>query len=140
MATKSGNKAHPAKPGRRRREATGRSQATAITAAGPAPSIERPPVTRGRPRTAVRAPTSLEASWPSADWVKIREALKRPKISLMPALMYSAQAAGVDGIATPGSPGMVTTSGSGVVVVVDVVVVAVVCVAVVVDEEDVEGK
>ena len=108
-----------------------------MTAAGPAPSIERPPVTRGRPNTAVRAPTSLEASCPSEDWVKRREARKSPVSSLMPAVMYSTHAEGVEGMAIPGSPGMVTTSGTGVVVVV-VVVVAVVCVTPVVEDEDVE--
>ena len=100
--------------------------------------MERPPVTRGRPNTAVRAPTSFEASWPSADWVNIRDARKNPVSSLIPAVMYSTHAEGVEGMATPGSPGMVTTSGAGVVVVV-VVVVAVVCVTAVVEDEDVEG-
>ena len=109
-----------------------------MTAAGPAPRMERPPVTRGRPNTAVRAPTSLEDCWPSADWVKMRDARKNPVSSLMPAMMYSTHAAGVEGMATPGSPGMVTTSGTGVVVVV-VVVVAVVCVTPVVEDGDVEG-
>ena len=108
-----------------------------MTAAGPAPRMERPPVTRGRPSTAVRAPTSLEACCPSEDWVNRRDARKNPLSSLMPAMMYSTHAEGVEGMATPGSPGMVTTSGTGVVVVV-VVVVAVVCVTPVVEDEDVE--
>ena len=129
--------AHPARPGKSKREATGRSQATAMTAAGPAPSIERPPVTRGRPNTAVRAPTSLEASCPSEDWVKRRESRKSPVSSLMPAVMYSTHAEGVEGMAIPGSPGMVTTSGTGVVVVLVVVVTVVWVVAVV---EEVGGK
>ena len=110
-----------------------------MTAAGPAPRMDRPPVTRGRPNTAVKAPTSLEAVWPSEDWVNRRDARKNPVSSLMPAVMYSTHAEGVDGMATPGSPGMVTTSGTGVVVVVVVVVVAVVCVTAVVEDEDVEG-
>ena len=110
-----------------------------MTAAGPAPRMDRPPVTRGRPNTAVKAPISLEAVWPSEDWVNRRDARKNPVSSLMPAVMYSTHAEGVDGMATPGSPGMVTTSGTGVVVVVVVVVVAVVCVTAVVEDEDVEG-
>jgi len=105
---------YPATPGTTRSNPIGKSQATAITTAGPTPRAAKPPVNRGIPMTVLMAAMLWAASSSEASGL----IWKRDLSWFIMLVMYSAIESGEPGIATPSIPGILISVLSVVVFVV----------------------